>query len=75
VRRLVAWSRSLSGICRKLGFLKEDAPEGEDLIDVGEDDDGQAWVPIREVVYRWRRAEEGRMAYTLSAIKPISCLD
>jgi hypothetical protein len=26
---------------------------------------GQAWVPFREVVYRWRRTEEGRMAYTL----------
>jgi hypothetical protein len=74
VCRLVAWSRSLSGIRRKLGFLKEDAPDGEDLIDVGEDD-GQVWVPFREVIYRWRRSEEGRMAYTPRSATPINLRD
>jgi hypothetical protein len=47
-RCLVAWSRSLSGIRRKLRYLKDD---DDDLIDIGEDEDEQAWVPCRDVVY------------------------
>jgi hypothetical protein len=52
-RHLVAWSRSLSNICRKHGFLKEDGDDFEDLVDVGQDDDEQGWVPFRQVQYRW----------------------
>jgi plasmid rolling circle replication initiator protein Rep len=74
-RRLVAWSRSLSEIRRRLGFLDEDEDEDGDLVSVGDDDEAPAWVPFREVVYRWRRTEEGRMAYKLWAVKPISTLD
>jgi hypothetical protein len=64
-RRLVAWSRSLSVIRRKLGFLTDDDDQSEDLIDVGEDYEPEAWVPFREVLYRWRRNEEGKLAYYL----------
>ena len=39
----------LSNICRKLGFLKEDGDEFEDLVDVGHDDGEKEWVPFREV--------------------------
>jgi hypothetical protein len=74
-RRLIAWSRSLSVIRHELAFLKEDGTEEEDLIDVGEEDDGQGWVAFREVVYRWRRTEEGRMAYTLWTATPINRRD
>jgi hypothetical protein len=69
-RRLVAWSRSLSAIRRKLGFVKDDNVP-EDLVDVGEDDDTDAWVPFREVQYRWRRNERGRMAYHLWFVRPV----
>ena len=50
------------GHCYKLAFDKGD---DDDLIDVGEDEDEQAWVPCRDVVYRWRRNEEGRLVYRL----------
>jgi hypothetical protein len=63
-RRLIAWSRSLSEIWRKLGFLEDD-----DFVD------GETWMPYREVVYRWCRNEEGRLAYHLWMIKPIMGLD
>jgi hypothetical protein len=49
---LVAWSRSLSKIRRKLGFLKDDEDDFEDLIYVGDDGDEEVWVPLREVQYR-----------------------
>jgi hypothetical protein len=41
-RRLIAWSRALPEIGRKLGFL-----EGgfEDLVAVDECNDGKAWAP------------------------------
>jgi hypothetical protein len=39
----------LSNICRKLGFLKEDGDDFEDLVDVGHDDGEKEWVPFREV--------------------------
>ena len=42
-RRLIAWSRSLSEIRPKLGFLEDD--EFDDLVAVGQFDDGEAWVP------------------------------
>jgi hypothetical protein len=45
------------------------------LIDVGGDEEGQAWVPCRDVVYRWRRNEDGRLVYRLWSIKPIMGLD
>jgi hypothetical protein len=32
-------------------------------------------VPCRDVVYRWRRNEEGRLVYRLWSIKPIMGLD
>ena len=60
------------GHCYKLAFDKGD---DDDLIDVGEDEDGQAWVPCRDVVYRWRRNEEGRLVYRLWWTKPIMGLD
>jgi hypothetical protein len=57
-RRMIAWSRSLSAIRRQLGFLDND--EGsEDLVDVGEEDDGAVWKVVRVLTYRWRRTEEG----------------
>jgi plasmid rolling circle replication initiator protein Rep len=62
-RRLVAWSRSLSEIRRRLGFLDED--EDGDLVSVGDDDEAPAWAPFREVVYRWSRSAIGRLAYHL----------
>jgi hypothetical protein len=57
-RRLIGWSRSLSGIRRKLGFVEAEA--FDDLVAVDEFDDGEAWVPV---LYRWRRNEEGRVAW------------
>jgi hypothetical protein len=35
----------------------------------------EGWVPFCEVLYRWRRNEQGRLGYHLCAIKPISWLD
>jgi hypothetical protein len=66
--RLVRWSRSLSGTRRTLGFVKDD---DDDLIDAGEDEDVQTWVPSRDVLHRWRRNEGGRLVYPLWSIKPI----
>ena len=60
-RAVGAWS--LSKIRRKLGVLRDDKDDVEDLIDIGEDDDEQECIPPREVQYRWRRGEEGHMAY------------
>jgi hypothetical protein len=40
-----------SGI--KLGFLKVDDDIAEDLVDVGELDDGVKGIPMTELVYRW----------------------
>lgn len=40
------------------------APDGgeasEDLVDVGEDDDGEAWAVTRTLCYRWCKGEAGR---------------
>jgi hypothetical protein len=60
--RLIAWSRALPEIRGKLGFLESDF---EDLVD------GEAWVPVRALLPRWRRNEEGRLAYHLWMIKPL----
>jgi len=72
-RRVIGWSRSLSGIRRKLGFVEVE--DFDDLVAVDEFDDGKAWVPFQEVLYRWRRNEEGWVAYHLWMIKPIMGLD
>jgi hypothetical protein len=62
-RRMVHWSRSLSKIRKALGFL--DSDEGaEDLVDVGEDDDGEVWVPVRILTYKWCRDANGRWGPT-----------
>jgi hypothetical protein len=58
----------LSNIRRKLGFLKEDGDDLEDL-DVGQDNDEQSWVPYREVQHHWRRRDQGHMAYQLWMLK------
>jgi len=55
--RLIGRSRSLSGIQRKLGFME--AEDFDDLVAVDEFDDGEAWVPFREVLNRWRRNRGG----------------
>lgn len=60
-RRLIACSRALSEIRRKLEFLEDD--DFEDLVAVDGFNDGEAWVPVREVLYRRRRNEESRLAY------------
>ena len=65
----------LSNIRRKLGFLKEDGDDFEDLVDVDNDDDEQEWVPFREVQYRWRRSEQGHMGYQLWMVKLIRGVD
>jgi len=66
-RRMIAWSRSLSQIRKELGFL--DAEEqSEDLIDVGEEEDGEAWKVVRVLTYWWSRTKEGRWAYRLRFI-------
>src|SRR5215469_17208782 len=63
-RRMIAWSRSLSRIRKELGFL--DAEEqSEDLIDVGEDEDGEVWKVVRVLTYRGSRTKERRRAYRL----------
>jgi hypothetical protein len=56
-RRLIGWSRSLSGIRRKLGFVE--AEDFDDLVAI-DFDDGEAWVPCREVLYRCQRGGPGR---------------
>jgi hypothetical protein len=66
--RLIAWSRALPEIRGKLGFLESDF---EDLVAVDEFDDGEAWVPVRALLPRRRRNEEGRLAYHLWMIKPL----
>jgi hypothetical protein len=72
-RRLIAWSRSLSEIRRKLGFLEDD--DFDDLVAIDELDDSEGWVPVREARYRWRRNEEGRFAYLPGRTKPIMGFD
>ena len=55
------------GIRKELGFL--DAEEqSEDLIDVGEDEDGEVWKVVRVLTYRWSRTKDGRRAYRLRYI-------
>lgn len=66
-RRMIAWSRSLSDTRRRLGFLDEDEAS-EDLVDVGPDENGYEWVPVRVLGYRWTRGDDGRWAYRLKII-------
>ena len=44
-------------------------------IKVGEEEETPAWVPFREVLYRWHRDEEGRLAYHLCMNKPVIGFD
>ena len=61
-RRMITWSRSLSPIRKSLGFL-DTKDQSEDLVDVGEDDDGLEWKVAKILTYRWSRNKEGRWAY------------
>jgi hypothetical protein len=66
-RRMLAWSRSLSSIRKALGFLDDDGGTQEDLIDVGDEDEGFEWQCARMLTYRWTRGEDG-WAYRLKYI-------
>jgi hypothetical protein len=66
-RRMVTWSRSLSPIRKALKFLDDDGEVNEDLIDVGDDDDGEVWLVTRILTYRWTR-QAGRWAYRLTGV-------
>lgn len=68
----IAWSRSLSDI-RRIGSVE--TTTFDDLVSVDEFDDGEAWVPFQEVLYRWHRNEEGRPVYHLWMIKRLMRLD
>ena len=57
-RRMIAWSRSLSAIRKELGFLDGD-DQSEDLVDVGDDDDGLEWKVVKILTYRWSRKRKG----------------
>ena len=56
---MLAWSRSLSSIRKALGFLDDDGGTQEDLIDVGDEDDGLEWQCVRVLTYRWTRGQDG----------------
>ena len=60
-RRMITWSRSLSPIRKQLSFLDAE-DQSEDLIDVGDDDDGLEWKVVKILTYRWSRTKEGRWA-------------
>ena len=64
---MLAWSRSLSPIRKALGFLDDDGEQSEDLIDVGDEDDGGNWRCVRVLTYRWIR-HEGGWGYRLKYI-------
>jgi hypothetical protein len=64
---LAAWSRSLSNTRRRLGFLDDDEAS-EDLVDVGDDEDGDEWVVQQVLGYRWTRGDDGRWSYRLKTI-------
>jgi len=66
-RQMIAWSRSLSEIRKELGFLGAEE-QTEDLIDVGEDEDGEVWKVIRVLTYRWSPNKEGLWASRLRFI-------
>jgi hypothetical protein len=66
-RRMIAWSRSLSPIRKQLGFLDTE-DQSEDLVDVGDDDDGLEWKVVKILTYRWSRNKEGRWAFRLRYI-------
>ena len=55
-------------IRRKLGFLKVDDDIVEDLVDVGDLDDGVKWIPMTELVCR---SEQGRWYYSLWRINSV----
>jgi hypothetical protein len=59
---MVAWSSLLSRIRKELGFL--DAEEqSEDLIDVGEDEDGEVWKVVRRPYLSVGTHERGSVGY------------
>jgi hypothetical protein len=64
---MIAWSRSLSPIRKALKFSDDDGEANEDLIDVGEDDDGEIRIVTRVLTYRWTR-QGGRWAYRLARV-------
>ena len=64
---MITWSRSLSPIRKALKFLDDDGEVNEDLIDVGDDDEGEVWVVTRILTYRWTR-QAGRWAYRLTGV-------
>jgi hypothetical protein len=43
---MIVWSRSFSDTWRRLRFLDGDEAS-EDLVDVGAEEDGHEWVPVR----------------------------
>ena len=53
---------------KQLGFLDTD-DQSEDLVDVGDDDDGLEWKVVKILTYRWPRNKEGRWAYRLRYIR------
>jgi hypothetical protein len=67
-RRMIAWSHSLSAIRKQLKILDDDGEAAEDLIDVGEEDDGEVWVIARTLTYRWTPGDDGRWSYRLKFI-------
>src|SRR5262245_7990764 len=58
---MITWSRSLSPIRKQLSFLDAE-DQSEDLIDVGDDDDGLEWKVVKILTYRWSGTKEGRWA-------------
>jgi len=64
---MIAWSGSLSRIRKEFGFLDSEE-QSEDLIDVGEDEDGEVSKVVRVLTYRRSRTKEGRWGYRLRYI-------
>jgi hypothetical protein len=52
---------------KQLGFLDTE-DQSEDLVDVGDDDDGLEWKVVKILTYRWSHNKEGRWAYRLRYI-------
>ena len=48
---MITWSRSLAPIRKALGFLDTE-DQSEDLVDIGDDDDGLEWKVAKILTYR-----------------------
>ena len=48
---VITWSRSLAPIRKALGFLDTE-DQSEDLVDIGDDDDGLEWKVAKILTYR-----------------------